>query len=127
MRKAITFTAFLFVLLCLPIAGMATDEPVKAQVDRTELPVKEPWYPPITTLDARDAKAPPMFADRGAKGRAQRGGHPARRPRIRRHIGHRRRNSNASLRQARQRGAALQSVSHHGAVLTDAASAHNRP
>ena len=61
MRKAITFTAFLLLLLCLPIAGMATDEPVKAQVDRTELPVKGPWYPPITTLDARDVDAPPVF------------------------------------------------------------------
>jgi arylsulfatase len=33
----------------------------EAQVNRTELPVKAPWYPPITTLDARDAKAPPVF------------------------------------------------------------------
>ena len=33
----------------------------KAEVDRTELPIEAPWYPPITTLDARDAKTPPMF------------------------------------------------------------------
>jgi len=33
----------------------------EAEVDRTELPVKGPWYPAITTLDARDAKAPPVF------------------------------------------------------------------
>ena len=33
----------------------------QAQVDRTELPQKGPWYPPITTLDARDATAPPVF------------------------------------------------------------------
>lgn len=33
-----------------------------AEVDRTELPIKAPWYPPITTLDARDATAPPVFA-----------------------------------------------------------------
>ena len=38
-------------------AGMAQE----AQFDRTELPIKGPWYPPITTLDARDAKAPPVF------------------------------------------------------------------
>ena len=62
MRKAITCITILLIALCLPMAGMAKDAPVKAQVDRTELPVKEPWYPPITTLDARDAKAPPMFA-----------------------------------------------------------------
>ena len=40
----------------------------KAQVDRTELPVKGPWYPPITTLDARDAKAPPVFEVEAPKG-----------------------------------------------------------
>ena len=34
---------------------------VEEQVDRTELPIKGPWYPAITTLDARDAKAPPVF------------------------------------------------------------------
>jgi len=42
-------------------AAMAAEEAVKAQVDRTVLPIKGPWYPPITTLDARDAKAPPVF------------------------------------------------------------------
>ena len=42
----------------------------KPQVDRTELPVKEPWYPPITTLDARDAKAPPVFEIKAPKGAA---------------------------------------------------------
>lgn len=40
-------------------AGVALAQ--EAQVDRTELPIKGPWYPPITTLDARDAKAPPVF------------------------------------------------------------------
>ena len=39
----------------------------EAQVDRTELPVKGPWYPPITTLDARDAKAPPVFQVKAPK------------------------------------------------------------
>ncbi len=33
----------------------------QAGVDRTVLPVKGPWYPPITTVDARDATAPPLF------------------------------------------------------------------
>ena len=60
----------ILVLAVLVTAGfgatMATAEEakaaaVKAQVDRTELPIKGPWYPPITTLDARDAKAPPFF------------------------------------------------------------------
>ena len=40
---------------------MAAGEAVKATVDRTELPIKKPWYPPITTLDARDVTAPPVF------------------------------------------------------------------
>ena len=36
--------------------------PVEAdQFDRTVLPIKEPTYPPITVLDARDVKAPPRF------------------------------------------------------------------
>jgi arylsulfatase len=40
----------------------------EAQADRTELPVKAPWYPPITTLDARDAKAPPVFEVKAPEG-----------------------------------------------------------
>lgn len=38
-------------------ANAADDVPV----DRRELPIKTPWIPPITTFDARDAKAPPVF------------------------------------------------------------------
>ena len=44
----------------LPV-GHADEGSVEAQVDRTELPIKGPWYPPITTEDARDATAPPLF------------------------------------------------------------------
>ncbi len=56
-----------FVLAGLMVAGLGTtvataqEAQVKAGIDRTELPIKGPWYPPITTLDARDAKAPPFF------------------------------------------------------------------
>ncbi len=49
--------------LCSSI-GMAQ----KAELDRTELPIKGPTYPPITTLDARDAKAPPVFEVTPPKG-----------------------------------------------------------
>ncbi len=49
--------AFLMVIGLGASVSMAQE----AQVDRTELPVKGPWYPPITTLDARDAKAPHVF------------------------------------------------------------------
>jgi arylsulfatase len=49
--------------MLLPVAAWAQ----KAEVDRTELPIKGPWYPPITTLDARDAKAPPVFEVKAPK------------------------------------------------------------
>ncbi len=45
-------------LVCILSSSALSQE---AQVDRTVLPIKEPWYPPITTLDAREAKAPPVF------------------------------------------------------------------
>ena len=32
-----------------------------ATLDRSKLPIKEPSYPAITELDARNAKAPPRF------------------------------------------------------------------
>lgn len=54
----------LFLLAMLPQQA-AAQEP---GIDRTELPVKAPWYPPITTLDARDAKAPPVFEVTAPKG-----------------------------------------------------------
>jgi len=62
-----TKTLYILLLAGLAVAGLGTavataqEAQVKAQVDRTELPIKGPWYPPITTLDARDATAPPFF------------------------------------------------------------------
>jgi len=47
--------------------GVAVGLAQEAQVDRTELPIKAPWYPAIETLDARDAKAPPPFVIRAPK------------------------------------------------------------
>ena len=41
---------------------------ITQEIDRTELPVRAPWYPPIKTLDARDAKAPPVFEVKAPKG-----------------------------------------------------------
>ena len=46
-------------LFCLIDKPAAAAEEVP--IDRTELPVRAPWRPPIRTLDARDAKAPPLF------------------------------------------------------------------
>ncbi len=54
-------------LLVLVMATSLGATAQEAQVDRTELPVKGPWYPPITTLDARDAKAPPVFEVKAPK------------------------------------------------------------
>src|SRR5260370_29352231 len=49
-----------------PLAGRAlTAASASAQATeglaRTVLPIREPQYPPITELDARNAKAPPRF------------------------------------------------------------------
>ena len=38
------------------------------QLDRTVLPIPEPKLTPITTLDARDAKAPPRFEVKAPQG-----------------------------------------------------------
>jgi arylsulfatase A-like enzyme len=57
---------FLKTLLLLLI-GSITSGIFAQEVDRTELPIKGPWYPPIKTLDARDAKAPPVFEVKAPK------------------------------------------------------------
>ena len=56
MRFPLHLLAGLFVLLQLPLLA----QPV-APIDRSVLPVREPSYPPITEMDARNATAPPMF------------------------------------------------------------------
>ena len=46
----------------LGIASLAIlSVPLRAQLDRTVLPIAEPAVQPINILDARDAKAPPRF------------------------------------------------------------------
>ena len=59
-----------FTVLAVTLTGTspAAAQAQKAEVDRTELPIKKPWYPPITTLDARDATAPPVFRIEAPKG-----------------------------------------------------------
>lgn len=47
----------MLVILCSPGISVS-GEPL----DRTVLPIRAPWRPPIKTLDARDATAPPLFA-----------------------------------------------------------------
>ena len=58
----------LVAIITLAGPGTTVATAQEAQVDRTQLPVKEPWYPPITTLDARDAKAPPVFEVKAPEG-----------------------------------------------------------
>jgi hypothetical protein len=64
--KKLSILYSLLAMALMVIPGFAQE----AQVDRTELPIKGPWYPPITTLDARDAKA--FLRSKGAEGRAER-------------------------------------------------------
>jgi arylsulfatase len=59
--------AVVLAFLMVTSLGTAVVMAQEAQIDRTELPVKGPWYPPITTLDARDAKAPPVFEVKAPK------------------------------------------------------------
>jgi hypothetical protein len=58
----------LFVLGMLAFTGALTAAEGGPMLDRTELPVRAPIYPTITTLDARDAKAPPVFEVTAPKG-----------------------------------------------------------
>ena len=69
MRTQITFAMSLALLVASSLATNVGTAQEKAQVDRTVLPVKGPWYPPIKTLDARDAKAPPVFEVEAPEGR----------------------------------------------------------
>lgn len=62
MRAVARLIAVIFAL-GFSITGWAQDG-----LDRTVLPVPEPKYPPITELDARNAKAPPRFEVKAPKG-----------------------------------------------------------
>jgi arylsulfatase A-like enzyme len=58
-------SAILGLALALALVGSAEGQ---TKPDRTVLPVPEPSTPEITTLDARDAKAPPRFEVKAPKG-----------------------------------------------------------
>lgn len=59
-------TAFAASVL-LAFGGGSSPASAEARVDRTELPIKAPWSPPILTLDARDATAPEFFQVKAPK------------------------------------------------------------
>jgi len=68
MRTQVSWRLLLSLLVVAGLARVETFAQEKAQVDRTVLPIKGPWYPPITTLDARNATAPPVFEVKAPKG-----------------------------------------------------------
>lgn len=58
-----------FILLSLMFVGMfATSSAAQDKLDRTALPIPEPKARTITTLDARDAQAPPRFDVKAPEG-----------------------------------------------------------
>jgi len=57
----VAMLGFVVLAVALAAATPPAAQAQEAEVDRTELPLKKPWYPPITTLDAREATAPPLF------------------------------------------------------------------
>ena len=63
------FAPVLAVLLAAAYVGHKAEaqNSAAASVDRTVLPIPEPQYPPITELDARNAKAPPRFEVKAPK------------------------------------------------------------
>ncbi|MFN0066402.1 MAG: arylsulfatase [Limisphaerales bacterium] len=58
----------LFTAFCLALAAAFTPAATAQELDRTVLPITPPEHPPITTLDARDAKAPPRFQVKAPQG-----------------------------------------------------------
>jgi len=59
---------FTLVILCAAFSSLAMAQTRDYKLDRTVLPIPEPQPPTITELDARNAKAPPRFEVKAAKG-----------------------------------------------------------
>ncbi|MEX2172582.1 MAG: arylsulfatase [Pirellulales bacterium] len=73
MRTKTIIAAFGITLAAVAAHGQAPTETSKSadggvKIDRTVLPIPEPKLAPITTLDARDAKAPPRFEVKAPQG-----------------------------------------------------------
>jgi len=67
-RRTGSILAAFFAVLFLVSAGPSVAQAQDLSMDRTVLPIKEPTYPPITVLDVRDAKAPPLFQVKAPQG-----------------------------------------------------------
>jgi arylsulfatase len=59
---------FTLIALCAAFTPLALAQTGEYKFDRTKLPIAEPKLAPITTLDARDAKAPPRFEVKAPQG-----------------------------------------------------------
>ncbi len=62
-RKILPLIGILILGACAPDTQLMATE----ALDRTVLPIREPEYPSITELDARNAKAPPPFEVKAPK------------------------------------------------------------
>ena len=100
---------------------------VMLPTDRTVLPIPEPKLPPITTLDARNAKAPPRFEVKAPAKAPERAHRADRRHGLRPVQRLRRADPHADAGEAGEGRAALQPVPHHGALLADPRGAADRP
>jgi arylsulfatase A-like enzyme len=61
-------SAAVSVVLLLVSVGSSVAQAQDLPMDRTVLPIAGPTYPPITVLDVRDAKAPPLFQVKAPQG-----------------------------------------------------------
>ena len=61
-------TATIFAFIALLTVTLAGASRAADNLDRTVLPIHEPQPETITTLDARDAKAPPRFEVKAPEG-----------------------------------------------------------
>ena len=115
--------------ICFAVLAAVQTLPALAadKLDRTVLPIPEPKPPLYTELDARNAKPPPRFEVKAPGGRAERAHRPHRRHGLRPVERLRRADPHADRRPPGQRGAALQPVPHHGALLADPHGAAHRP
>jgi len=60
--------AIFFAVFVAAISATAQETDYEVPVNRRVLPIAAPWQPPIKTLDARDAKAPPVFEVKAPQG-----------------------------------------------------------
>ena len=68
MKRALLLTIFAVTLTAVQFPPTPAESKPSGDIDRTVLPIPEPAPPTISTLDARDAKAPPRFEVKAPEG-----------------------------------------------------------